>query len=280
MFQETWLKKSALTRFSNYARKLIPGYSVFAKTTTNDDTNDTIIQVVTFVHGALAARSTQLELSQFAEECGGIPIREFGTNLQCIRTTDLFTDKKILFINLYQYQSSQHHRQEAMLQLLSRILEREKPHVHEILLGGDWNASLEPRIGYASDDQSAARLADARLCDWILRNQLNPVHTPGWTWEGNRGSIYPIQRSCLDFFVTKHDIYECRVHSSPDPSHDHRLVCIGIPLSLISPLPELQSTPKKGRLRMSKWHESKPESIAEGGMERFGIQGITRNYYH
>ena len=44
MFQETWLKKSALSRFCTFARKVVPGYSVFAKSTTQDCSNDEILQ--------------------------------------------------------------------------------------------------------------------------------------------------------------------------------------------------------------------------------------------
>jgi hypothetical protein len=258
MFQETWLKKSALSRFCIFARKLVPGYSVFAKTATQDCSKDDILQVITFVHGALSARSTQLELSQFAEECCGIPTRELCTNLQCIRTTDLFTEKRILFVNIYQFQSARHNQQKAMLHLLSQIIKRERPHVDEILIGGDWNASLETRMGYSTDLQSDTQLADIRLKKWIEVNQLNLINTPSWTWESNKHNVDPIQRASLDFFVTKSSSFQCLVHASPDPAHDHRLVCVGIPYSLISPLPELPRITARGRLNMSTWRVTEP----------------------
>jgi hypothetical protein len=126
-----------------------------------------------------------------------------------------------------------------MLHLLSQIISRERSHVEEIFIGGDWNASLEARIGYSTDLQSDTQLADIRLRRWFETNQLNLVKTPSWTWESNKHVIGPIQRASLDFFLTKNKSFQCIVHSSPDPAHDHRLVCLGIPHDLISPLPEL-----------------------------------------
>jgi len=260
MFQETWLKKSAIPRFCEFARKMVPGYSIFTKTTSRECSKDENLQVITFVHGALAARSSQLEIAQFTEECCGVPINELCTNLQCIRTTDLFTEKRILLVNIYQFQSSQHNKQKAMLHLLSKIIDRERPHVEEILIGGDWNASLEGRTGYSTDLQSDTRLADIRLQKWLEMNQLNLVNTPTWTWEGINRASDQIQRASLDFFVTKSHDLQCFVCPSPDPAHDHRLVCIGIPNSLISPLPELPRSSTRGRLNMSKWLSTKPGS--------------------
>ena len=77
----------------------------------------------------------------------------------------------------------------------------------EILLGGDWNASLENRIGYTTDLQGITRLADARLREWIENNQLIVVNTQSWTWECNKHTTGPIQQASLDFFVTKSSSY-------------------------------------------------------------------------
>ena len=169
----------------------------------------------------------------------------------------------------------------AMLQLLSKIIIRERPHVAEVIIGGDWNASLESRLGYSANPYSQTTSADSRLSDWMEINNLNLVSPKSWTWESSRNiSGAQPQRACLDFFVTKENSYECTVHLSPDPAHDHRMVCIGKPHSLISPLPELPSMVKKGRLRLSAWNGARPggrqlkeewkESLSEA-LQKFDI---------
>ncbi len=67
---------------------------------------------------------------------------------QFVRMTVPRTDVIILVGNVYHYQAAQPERQKAMLEVISRVLARWKDHTDLFVIGGDFNASLRPRVGY------------------------------------------------------------------------------------------------------------------------------------
>ena len=258
MLQETWLSTSSALAFARRARQLIPGYSVFVKSTMPAQKKKDYTQVVTIVHGALAARATQLDLQKLASVDTVLSIEELSTRIHCIKTTDLHTEAKILFVNVYQYQSSERPKQEALLSLLTQVLRKESHYVDEVIIGGDWNASPFPRMGYSEQSASTTTSADSRLMEWIQLHQLNLCDNPTWTWEGQDSDLNHNKRAVLDFFLSMKGPYSCSTHLSPDPAHDHRAVCIGIPLSLLSPLSNAQPAHRPSRLKISQWKACVP----------------------
>jgi len=259
MLQETWLSTASAEAFARQARKALPGYSVFVKRTVqvNRSRHD-FTQVITFLHGALAAKATQLDLSHFLANTSQALRIDISARIQSIRTTDIHTGSRILFINLYQFQSDQAALQDALLTLVSRILARESAHVDEIFIGGDWNASPIPRSGYADSSSSTTASADRRLQAWVRQHNLKLPTNMEWTWERKGTNLSNLKRATLDFFLSKANDYQCTTRLSPDPGHDHRLVCIATPISLISPLPDPPPLHRKGRLKMDKWKTSNP----------------------
>ncbi len=83
-----------------------------------------------------------------------------------IRMSDPRSDTTLLLGNVYQWQASQPAMQVAMLQLISQVITRCQwsDHADLVIIGGDFNASCRPRVGYAETE--ATRSADTRLEDW------------------------------------------------------------------------------------------------------------------
>jgi hypothetical protein len=81
-----------------------------------------------------------------------------------VRVVDPGSDITLLIANCYQYQMSSPTAQAALLTLVSTVLARWSLQADHVVLCGDWNASLSPRIGYVGSQPTV--LADARLRLW------------------------------------------------------------------------------------------------------------------
>ena len=68
--------------------------------------------------------------------------------------------------NPYQYQTSQPEKQAALLTLASWVVDWCSLQTDHVILGGDWNASLRPCIGYCRAPLTV--LADERLLWWSV----------------------------------------------------------------------------------------------------------------
>ena len=59
------------------------------------------------------------------------------------------SELSLLLANVYQYQTSQPKQQAALLTLIKSVVELWSSHADHVVVGGDFNASLLPRKGYA-----------------------------------------------------------------------------------------------------------------------------------
>ena len=106
------------------------------------------LQAVTLVHIQLAARASLLDVSeQSAAVEPAAP--DVLAHAHFIRIIDPRSDVTLLLVNCYQYQAATPVLQASLLALVSAVLARWSPQTDHVVLGGDWNASLLPRIGYA-----------------------------------------------------------------------------------------------------------------------------------
>ena len=68
-----------------------------------------------------------------------------------MRVLDPHSKASLLVGNVYQPQASQSEQQEALLNLISRVIERwsgqSETQSNHVIIGGDWNTSLLQRIG-------------------------------------------------------------------------------------------------------------------------------------
>ena len=78
-----------------------------------------------------------------------------------VRVLDLHSEALLLVGNIYQAQASQPEQQDVLLNLISRVIERWGGLSDHVMIGGDWNASLQQRIGYSNIAHIG--WADARL---------------------------------------------------------------------------------------------------------------------
>ena len=250
MFQEVKLSTATVKSFKAHAHRFLPEYALYLKTSVTSDTDRT--HVATFVHHALAARGTQLDVHTMTSPDSSVSIAELASRVQFIRTIDVHMDRSILWINLYQFQAADRVKQKALLTLISSVLEEWTHKVDHVVCGGDWNASPCARIGYS--ETSATNHADAALAAWLTAGSRSSMHcSPPLepTWSSTDDAQH---EAVLDFFVTK-DLatLKCTSFLSADPEHDHRGICVMIPTTAISPLPPKWDIIKPKRLRMSDW---------------------------
>ncbi len=140
------------------------------------------IQTVTLVHAQLAARASRLDISQ---QCTALDIRRAAPEVLCdvhfVRIIDPRSEVSLLISNCYQYQASQPEKQAALLALVDSVIDRWSPQTDHVILGGDWNASMRPRIGYCGAPHTV--LADERLLRWSEAAGLRCTapEVPTWT---------------------------------------------------------------------------------------------------
>ena len=104
-----------------------------------------------------------------------------------------------------------------------------------VIIGGDWNSSLAPRVGYAAD--SIIGGADHNLAQWIRDSGLSYQAPRAHTWTDC------LRLAVLDAFVVREAISFAQPTSfeSRDPRHDHWIILASLLDDLIEPMPELET---------------------------------------
>ena len=254
LFQEAHLAPSALAEARALAHRLLPMYCMFSSRKAGSANIVAQLQTVTLVHVQLAARASLLDVSQ---QCSAPEIRRAAPDVLChahfIRIIDPRSEVSLLIANCYQYQTSQPEKQAALLALVSSVIDRWSPQTDHVILGGDWNASLKPRIGYCGAPPTV--LADERLLQWSVGAGLRCTAPEDPTW-----SSYNEQRhSVLDCFFWKSRgggsdaVSAAMAFPSPDPRHDHRGVRIALQMDGMTAMPPAESLWRPLRLQMQAW---------------------------
>ncbi len=127
---------------------LLPEYTLFAVHKQKGFCQSVRVQVMILVHVYMAARASLLDVrAQYSTLEQSAP----GALQQAlfVRVSDpLRTDVTILVGNIYQFQATLPERQAAMLEMIGRVLARRKDHTDLFVIGGGFNSSLRPRVGY------------------------------------------------------------------------------------------------------------------------------------
>ncbi len=198
-----------------------------------------------------------------------------------IRIIDPRSEVTLLIANCYQYQAAAPALQAALLTLTSAVVARWAPQTDLVVLGGDWNASLRPRVGYVGAPPTV--LADARLREWSEADGLVCAAPEDPTW-----SSYNEQRySVLDCFFWRSNrggqnlMSPATAFSSPDPRHDHKGVRVVCRFPGIEPMPPLESLFRPLRLKMKGWSHKRQEwqasttqalaAVDEGSIDCFAL---------
>ena len=229
----------------------MPHYAIFAKTAIEGAGPS---QVVTFVHQSLAARALQIPLTAMPRIGVVTLLNEILQQLQVIRCIDVRTEKPVLFINIYNFTSDSSREQRDMLDLLRVVLETWAPRCDLIYVGGDFNATLVPRHGYS--DSTVTGRSNTLLQEFLSSSPLvKPLHPKEHTWRGCLG-----QEATLDMWLVS-STQSSELHVIPlcHPSHDHRIIHTGLPLSVVSPLSDTSLLATRPRLKMTAWRKKKGE---------------------
>ena len=154
--------------------------------------------------------------------------------------------------NIYQAQAAEPGRQEAILELARRVIIRWADQADLVVVGGDWNASTRPRVGYVGSQ--VTRGADARLQEWYLREDLTCAAPEHATWQ----SVNESRHAVLDcfFWRSKSDgpsIRGAEAFLSTDPRLDHDIVRVTVDGGNIGPMPSLETLCTPVRLKMQKF---------------------------
>jgi hypothetical protein len=134
-----------------------------------------------------------------------------------------------------------------------------------VVLGGDWNASVAPRVGYAAN--SVARGADSRFREWLREAGLHCVgpREGDHTWSDGR------RQAVLDAFVVRDagSIGLPVSFESRDSKHDHKGLQIALLDDRVGPMPELEAlrAPVRVKLEGLKDPEKRREYLARAEVE-------------
>ena len=116
--------------------------------------------------------------------------------------------------------------------------------MNDVIIGGDWNASLKDRIGYSGSSGSATAAADARLGSWARETGLVYADPGSFTWgAGIRQAVLDALAGGVRRFLIKdaNSVDQPAVFESEDPRHDHRGVRAALVDDRIGPMQELES---------------------------------------
>jgi len=248
LLQETHLQARDLSRARALIHKLYPEYAVYAG---RHPKSDNKIQVVTLVHRFMAARASLLDVrTQWGTVAQEAPGALFQAHF--LTVADPHGKVSVLIGNVYQYQSIQPVQQAAMLELVRLVNMRWGDQVDLVLIGGDFNASVAQRFGYAG--AATTRNADAKLTAWSNLVGLTPSVPESPTWR----SLDDSRQAVLDCFfwrslMARDCITASEAFASPDPRMDHdgvraRMLCQGI-----GPMPPIEELRSPVRLKMDLW---------------------------
>ena len=257
MFQECHLPQSELGELRRTAHQYLPAYCVFAHRPLKSACRDTQIQVLTFIHIQLAARASLLEIGQqLATVAREVP--DVRSRVHFIRVIDPLSEVSLLMINVYQYQADQPEQQAALLSLITSVVERWGSQAEHIIAGGDWNASLRPRVGYS--ERTLTARADARLLAWSATAGLTCEAPSEPTWASASDS----RRAVLDCFFWKSrsgqaSVSHAEAFVSGDPTLDHCGVKVLLRDTRIVEMPPLEALWRPERLRLDSWKNKRDE---------------------
>jgi len=257
MIQEAHLPIDRLAKARALVHRLLPAYSLFAGRLQRGPGQPTQLQVVSLVHVYMAARASLLDVrSQYEAVAASAP----GALEQAhfIRMSDPRSDTTFLLGNVYQFQASQPERQAAMLELISRVIARWSDHADLIMIGGDFNASCRPRVGYVGSEVTCS--ADARLEDWSRQAGLACAAPSHATWLSINESRYAV----LDSFFWRSKADQIRIQGvesylPPDPRLDHDMLQVRVSCDTVGPMPPLEALRAPVRLRMRSWAQKKAD---------------------
>ena len=127
-----------------------------------------------------------------------------------------------------------------MLELISRVITRWSDHADLIMIGGDFNASCRPRVGYVRSE--VTRSADARLEDWSRQAGLACAAPSHAAWLSINESRYAV----LDnfFWRSKADqihIQGVESYLQQDPLLDHDMLQVRVSCDTVGPMPPLEA---------------------------------------
>ena len=256
LFQETHLAPAALSALRRTVHKHLPLYCVFAHRPKGPPG---LIQVVTLVHVQMAARASLLETTQDLEEVRR-DAPECHLQAHFLRMTDPRSGISFLIANVRQYQASHPLQQAAMLAFVERVVRRWGSQSDYTLVGGDFNASLRPRVGYSG--LHCIRVADLHLQRWCSESGFICAAPEQHTWT----SFNESRQAVLDCFFWKaktatavEHVYGATAFDSTDPRLDHRGVRVYLQVEGLGPMPPMEALFRPRRLRMTKWQEKRQE---------------------
>ena len=253
LIQEAHLPVSRLDKARALVHRLLPAYSLFAGRSRRGSGQT---QVVTLVHVYMAARASLLDVRIQYE---GVAQSAPGAlqHAHFIKMSDPRSDATLLLGNVYQFQATQPEKQQAMLELISRVIARWSDHVDLVIIGGDFNASCRARVGYVGAE--VTRGADDRLLEWSRREGLAcaaPMHA---TWQSVNESRYAVLDSFFWRTKTELSITDAESYRPPDPRLDHETVIVHVSGESIGNMPPLEALRAPVRIKMRQWSEKRSE---------------------
>ena len=191
LLQEAHVPASQLQSMRALIHKHFPAYCLFASRKARSGGK---IDIVTLVHIKMAARASLLDISkEFAPLAEQAP--EALARVHFVRILDPEGQAAVLLGNIHQYQARESMPQAAVLSLIQRVIARWGVDSQHVIVGGDWNASLAPRLGYAVETVTSA--TDARFAQWVREAGLSYIPPSSHTWTDGR------RRAVLDAFVVR-----------------------------------------------------------------------------
>ena len=242
LLQEAHVPAAQLQSMRALVHRHFPAYTMFANRRAKKGSK---VDVVTLVHIRMAARASLLDISKETASIIEHAPEAIG-KVHFVRMLDPDGQVSVLLGNVHQAQARETLQQRAVLGVITRVLARWGPESHHVIIGGDWNSTLTPRVGYA--EESATRAADARLGQWVKEAGLHYVG-PGvgtHTWSDGR------RRAVLDAYVVREIGSLDRPVSveTREPHHDHRAVIATLLDERIGPMPELEALQIPVRLKL------------------------------
>ena len=242
LLQEAHVPYHQMQEVRSRIHQVSPAYCVFASRKARVNGK---IDIITLVHVNMTARASLLDISvQFREIADDAP--EALARVHFVRITDTDGQVSVLLGNVHQYDARESRRQAAVLTLIQSVVARWGAEIHHVVIGGDLNASLHARQGYAEGSATAA--ADTRLAVWARESGLSYLAPDRYSWTDARGS----RRATLDAFLVrdKQSLGNIVCIESSDPRHDHLGLQAAIVDDRLRPMPDLESLRRPVRLKL------------------------------
>ena len=164
---------------------------------------------------------------------------------------DPHLEVSLLVGNVYQVQASQPEQQDALLNLISRVIERWGSLSNRVIIGGDWNASPQQRISCSY--LAHIGLADALLRSWSVANSLACEAPADYT----RSRVKELHSAVLDAFFWKSksgkpSISNAEAFQSSDPTLNHATVRVILHEEQIGDMPPLDALRRPVQIRLDR----------------------------